>query len=36
MFRVKSNISKEIMKELFTPKVSPYDPRNKIRLREGK
>ena len=28
MFKVKKNIAPEIMKELFTPKVSPYDLRN--------
>ena len=28
MFKVKKNIAPEIMKELFTPNVSPYDLRN--------
>ena len=28
MFKVKNNIAPEIMKELFAPKVSPYDLRN--------
>ena len=28
MFKVKSNIASEIMKEVFAPKMSPYDLRN--------
>ena len=28
MFKVKNNISPEIMKELFAPKMTPYDLRN--------
>ena len=28
MFKVKNNIAPEIMKELFAPKMSPYDLRN--------
>ena len=30
MFKVKNNISPEIMKELFAPKISHYDLRNNI------
>ena len=29
MFKVKNNITPEIMKELFAPKISPYNLRNK-------
>ena len=28
MFKVKKNVAQEIMKELFAPKMSPYDLRN--------
>ena len=28
MFKVKNNIAPEIMKELFAPKMNPYDLRN--------
>ena len=28
MFKVKNNIAAEIMKDLFAPKISPYDLRN--------
>ena len=28
MFKVKNNIAPEIMKEIFAPKMSPYDLRN--------
>ena len=28
MFKVKNNVAPEIMKELFAPKMSPYDLRN--------
>ena len=28
LFKVKNNIAPEIMKELFPPKMSPYDLRN--------
>ena len=28
MFKVKNNIAPEIMKELFAPKMSPYDLHN--------
>ena len=29
MFKVKNSVAPEVMKELFAPKVSPYDLRNK-------
>ena len=29
MFKVKNNVAPEVMKELFAPKVSPYDLRHK-------
>ena len=28
MLKVKNNVALESMKELFAPKLSPYDPRN--------
>ena len=33
MFKVKNNIALEIMKELFAPKLSPYDLRNNNSLK---